>query len=164
MQRQVLDDNKLIEFYKATELLLHCLQALVQASFALPQALAAALVSCSVQLPRPLTHLAAIFDQHGLYLADILPHRPWVKQVAHRDGMRMYLENACQGLELQHVLQLFAETVRRYSMYTHSILTYTHTACKDFWYSPNAFSLCPWYISQQCKHLCCHYVWLCQLI
>ena len=102
-----------------TELMLCRLQALVQASFALPQALAAALVNCSVQLPRPLTHLAAVFDQYGLCVADLLPHRPGLRQVAHHDGMRMLFENACQGLELQHVLPLFAEIVRRYNMYTH---------------------------------------------
>jgi hypothetical protein len=108
--------------YSNSELMLRRLQALVQASFALPQALAAALVNCSVQLPRPLTHLAAVFDQHGLYLADVLPDRPWVKQVPHHDGRQFLLENACQGLGLQQVLPLFAEIVKRYRM---SIQTHT---------------------------------------
>lgn len=105
-----------------TELMPHCLQALEQASFALPQALAAALVNCSVQLPRPLTHLAAVFDKSGLYLANILPHRPWVKQVTHHDGQQLHLENACKGLGLQQVLPLFADIVKRYRMSTHNIV------------------------------------------
>ena len=109
-----------IILYSNTELMLHCLQALVQASFALPQALAAALVSCSVQLPRPLTHLAAVSDQHGLYLADNLPDRPWVEHVTHNVGRQLLLENACKGLGLQQVLPLFADIVKRYRMSAHS--------------------------------------------
>lgn len=99
--------------YSDTELMLCRLQALEQASFAIPQALAAALVNCSVQLPRPLTHLAAVSDQHGLYLADSLPDRPWVDHVTHNVGRQLLLENACKGLGLQQVLPLFADTVKR---------------------------------------------------
>ena len=114
--------------YSDTELMLCRLQALEQASFAIPQALAAALVNCSVQLPRPLTHLAAVSDQHGLYLADSLPDRPWVDHVTHNVGRQLLLESACKGLGLQQVLPLFADTVKRYMMLSHTPVLDMHAS------------------------------------
>lgn len=99
----------------AAEMLAHCLQALEQASFALPHALVAALVNCSVQIPRPVTYLAAVFDQYGLFLADVLPKHLQTTQVAHRAGQQALFETACKGLELQQVLPLFADVVKRYN-------------------------------------------------
>jgi len=89
------------------------LQALEQATFALPQALAAALVTCSVPLPRPLTHLAAVFDQYGLALAAALAQKPQATQAPHVFGQQILLESACKGLELREALPHFADSSNR---------------------------------------------------
>ena len=91
------------------------MQALQQATFALPQPLVTALVNCSVQLPRPLTHLAAAFDQYGLVVAKRLPDLSQNEQMAHPGGHQSLLENACRGLELHHALPHFADAVNRYA-------------------------------------------------
>lgn len=91
-----------------------CMQALEQATFALPKDLRTALVQCSVPLPTPLAYLAIEFDDYGYWLVTkFLSRTPYITHIAHPGGHQALLEGACSGLTLQEALPHFASIIER---------------------------------------------------
>ena len=71
-----------------------------------------ALIKSSVPLPRPLTYLAAVFDQYGSSVAELLFSYK-ADYVGHPKLYQSHWENACQGLELHRSLPHFADAADR---------------------------------------------------